>query len=185
MNGYGDRAMQKWNCWQKGGLWPGAVYKVLTCSFKNQHRRIPSQPLDHTHPVCSPRVSWWRTGLKLQTEESLLIQQWVKWGCTFSHPGFGSLGHPCLSVTLTWIWQSSAVGSGHMCFGVCEYMTKQVQVSSSCLCAGKVSSLIFMFNTLPQKPSGDKSWQRLLGLGSRAQVWWSGSQVLFSALIQL
>lgn len=51
MNGYGDRAMQKWNCWQKGGLWPGAVYKVLTCSFKNQHWRIPSQP-PGPHPSC-------------------------------------------------------------------------------------------------------------------------------------
>lgn len=145
---YGDRATQKTELLAEGGLWPTVIYKVLTCSFKDQHLRIPRQPLDHIHPVCSPQVSWWSTGLKLQIEENLLMQQWVKWGCICSHPGPGSLGYPYLSVTLTWIWQYSAVGCGHLCFGVCEYMTKQMQVGFSCLCAGKVPSLIFMFNTL-------------------------------------
>lgn len=36
------------------------------------------------------------------------------WGrCICPHPGPGSLCRPCLSMTLTWIWHSSAVDSEH------------------------------------------------------------------------
>lgn len=160
-----DRATQRWNCWQKGDLWPGVIYKVLTYLFKSQHLRILRQSLDYTH-VCSPWVGWWRTVLRLQIEEILLMG------------GEGGASALILalvpSVTPAFQWPWGGAGFPVLLilntrgFGVCEYMTKQVQDRLSCLFAGTVPSSIFMLNTLPENPIIDWSRQQTAWLGEQS-----------------
>lgn len=158
-----DRAAQRWNCWQKGDLWPRVIYKVLTYLFKNQPLRILRQCLDCTH-VCSPWVGWWRTVLRLQIEEillmggdasALILALAPSAAPAFQWPWCG-FGTPVLLILNT-----------RGC-GVCEYVTQQVQDRSSCLFAGTVPSLIFVLNTLPENPSVDWSWPKIAWLGEQS-----------------
>jgi len=136
-----NRTMQRWNCWQKDGVWPTVIYRVLTCPFKSQHLRIPRQPAPGPQPSCLLALG-------------RLVENWLEAAnirdspdagcvCTCPLPGPGSLDLP------TFQWPQCGFGIPVLLIlntrGVwlCGYVTKQVQVMLSFLFAGKLPSSLF------------------------------------------
>lgn len=106
-----NRTMQRWNCWQKDGVWPTVIYKVLTCPFKSQHLRIPRQPAPGPQPSCLLALG--QAGGELAWGCEYRGFSWCR-GCVHLPSYWPWLPWPPhLSMTPMWIWHSSAVDSEH------------------------------------------------------------------------
>lgn len=181
-----NRSMQTWSCWQKGGIWPTVIYKVLSCLLKNQHLRIPRQPLDHTRPP-SCLLALGR-----------LVETWLeaaKRGLLLMQGG----GAPALFLalvpltTLPFNAPDVDLASQYCCFWtymgfrcVDTWPNRYKSAHPFYLLGNSLhQSSSDMLNTLSQNPCVNKSCRGQPGLGSRRRVSCSGTWVLFSALIQL
>lgn len=122
----------------EGSPWPRVFYEGLTFPLKTSPGGSRGRPWPT--PILSTGLGPVENRLEATNQRDCPDTGAT---CIHSFPGPGSLGHPCLSVTLMWIWFQCCWFWTQVGFGVYEQLTKQVQVRLSFLFAGKAPSLIF------------------------------------------